>query len=257
MPLLLMVMALTINVGVNGSWKVRAAMVARDVVWSARWPRSGAQTQPANWPNNASRSVAQGNSLTVLADSSIDQPVARGQTIGQVTVNRNLLDPTTGLQLGQSDIVRSMAMLAQALPPTRFDLKHPLLDNAWQYQRMGLGSNQQLREPVIYQFPQVSGDLNQAYVSSVVAIYSSPLQAQWMTLDRDPQILAFYGHYHDFHPRLHHFCSLDKQSIRQNQVQRLIDHIQGSTQPKIESVAQRMINFFTNMYRQMQQQQPQ
>jgi hypothetical protein len=194
--------------------------------------------------------VAAGNPLSALADPSIDQPVVRGPMIGQVTVNRNLLDPTQGVLVGKATLTHAMPMLATAAPPMRYNLQHPLLENTWPYQRMGLLNNDQLREPVIYTFPQADPSYMQAYVSSVLAIWYSPLQPALAVLDKDLEIYAFYGHLHDFHPRLRHFCSLNRQLIRENQVQSLIDHIQGSQgPPKIASLPERMANFFMTMYR--------
>ena len=250
LPLLLMVMALMIDFGASASWKTRAAMVARDAAWTARWPRSGILAPPANWPMaQASQSVAAGNAVSALADPSIDQPVVRGPMIGQTTVNRPLLDPTQGLIVGKSTLTRSMPMLAKGLAPMQYNLQSPLLENTWPYQRMGLSSNLQLREPVIYTFAQADPSFMQAYISSVLAIWYSPLQTALAVLDKDAEIYAFYGAYHDFHPRLRHFCSLDVQSVLQNEVQPLINHIQGSQgPPKIHGVPERMAHFFIAMY---------
>lgn len=41
LPILLFVMALMINYGTVACWKVRALSVARNAVWSTRWPRTG------------------------------------------------------------------------------------------------------------------------------------------------------------------------------------------------------------------------
>ncbi len=262
LPILLFVMALMIDFGTAACWKVRAAVVARNAVWSARWPRSGASPQPANWPTSASQGVQTGSALNVLNDPDIDQPVVRGPTLGQTQVNRNLLDPTQGLLVGSSGIQQAMPLLSAMTRPIKFNLTHPLLDNGFQYQRLGLTSNQQRREPILYQFAQPDASLMQAYVNAVTAIWYSPLQGALAVLDKDQEIFNWYGFYEDFHPVMSGFCSLNVQSVRQNNVLPLIDRIQGRKNPRIAGVPERMARFFVNMYRaeinslQAQMQQP-
>ncbi len=249
LPLLLMVMALMIDFGTAASWKVRSAMVARDAVWSNRWPRSGLATapQPANWPMNAGQAVQAGAVMNMLNNASIDQPVARGPTLDQCTVNRNLLDPTQGLQLGTSAIQRPMPLLP-SLPSIQFNLTDPLLSNGWQYQRMGMYSNTQLREPIIYQFAQPSNDLVVAYQNAVAAVWFSPLQAPLAVLFQDQEIFNYYGGYRNFYPQLQGFCSLDVNSVHQNNVQQLIYQIQGRKKPHVAGVPETMGRFFIGMY---------
>jgi hypothetical protein len=233
------------------SWKLRAANVARDTAWNTRWPRSGANPWPVNWPNAGMLNAAGAGNLQVLYNASLDQPVVRGPMLGQTQVNRNLLDPTQGLQQGNSSIQRP-APLMPKLGNFSFNLSDQILDNGWQYQRMGMGSNVQRREPIIYNLAQADPSLAQAYTQAVEAIISAPFQPQLATLDHDPDIFAFYGSYHDFHPRLQGFCSLNKQTV-QPLVQQLILRIQGQKQPPVASVAKVMAQFFLQMYKTEQQ----
>ncbi len=244
-------MALAVYVGNMASWKLRAANVARDTVWNARWPRSGVTPWPVGWPMSASRSVNPAGTLQVLYDAALDQPVVRGPMLGQTQVNRNLLDPTQVLIQGNSQIQRPAPMLPK-LGNFSFQLYDQILDNGWQYQQLGMFSNVQRREPIIYVLAQPDPSLAQAYTQAVEAIISAPFQPQLATLDKDPDILAFYGSYHDFHPQLQGFCTINKQTV-QPLVQNLILRIQGQKMPPVPSVAKVMAQFFLQMYKAEQQ----
>ncbi len=251
LPLLLMIMALAVYVGNMASWKLRALNVARDSAWNARWPRSGTTPWPMGWPQTASRNVAAAGNLQVLYDAGLDQPVVRGPMLGQTQVYRNLLDPTQGLVQGTSSIQRPAPMLPK-LGNFSFNLNDQIIDNGFQYQQLGMVSNVQRREPIIYNLAQPDPSLAQAYSQAVEAIISAPFQSQLATLDKDPDILAFYGSYHDFHPRLQNFCTINKQTV-QPLVQNLILRIQGQKMPPIPSVAKVMAQFFLQMYKAEQQ----
>ncbi len=251
LPLLLMVMALAIYVGNAASWKLRAANVARDTVWNTRWPRGGQTPWPVGWPNAGGLSAAGAGNVQVLYNASIDQPVVRGPMLGQTQVNRNLLDPTRGLQQGNSSIQRPAPLLS-SLGNFSFNLQDQILDDGFQYQRMGMSSNVQRREPIIYNLAQASPSLVQQYIQAVTAIISAPFQPQLAPLDKDPDILAFYGSYHDFHPPLGGFCTLDNQTV-QALVQQLVLRIQGQKQPPVHGVPWTMANFFLQMYKAEQQ----
>jgi hypothetical protein len=252
LPLLLMIMALAIYVGNMASWKLRAANVARDTIWNTRWPRSGASPWPVNWPNAGMLSAAGAGNLQVMYNASLDQPVVRGPMLGQTQVNRNLLDPTVGLEQGNSSIQRP-APLMSSLGNFSFNLQDQILDNGWQYQQMGMASNVQRREPIIYNLAQPDPSLAQAYQQAATAIISAPFQPQLAPLDKDPDILAFYGSYHDFHPALGGFCTLNTQTVQTQYVQPLIDRIQGKKMPPVASVAKVMTQFFLQMYKAEQQ----
>jgi hypothetical protein len=248
LPLLLFVMALAINFGNAASWKVRAANVARDAVWSSRWPRSGTTPWPVGWPYSASRSTAAAGNVSVLYNASIDLPVVRGPMLGQTQVNRNLLDPTRGLQQGTSTIQQNLPLM-QSLGNISYNLQDQLLDDGWQYQRMGMASNTQRREPIIYNLAQADPSLVQQYIQAVSAIYYAPFKPQLNPLDQDAEIYSVYGSYRDFHPRLGGFCSLNTQLVQQQYVQPLIDRIQGKKNPKVQGVPETMTRFFIGMYK--------
>jgi hypothetical protein len=247
LPMLLMIMALAIYVGNAASWKLRAANVARDTVWNTRWPRWGASPWPVGWPAAGQLSAAGAGNAQVLYDPQLDQVVVRGPMIGQTVVNRNLLDPTRGLQQGNSAIQRPPPLMS-SLGNFSYNLRDQILDDGWQYQRMGMGSNVQRREPIIYQLAQANPSYLQQYTQAVMAIINAPFQPQLQVLDIDPEILAVYGSYHDFHPRLLGFCSLDKQTV-QKLVDNLVLRIQGQKKPPVDGVPSTMTKFFLQMYK--------
>jgi hypothetical protein len=227
LPLLLFVMALMVDYGTAASWKVRSAMVARDAIWSSRWPRSGLATmpQPANWPAGATRGTQAAGALTVLNDAAINQPVARGPNLGQCTVVGTLLNPTRGMMQGMSGIQRPMPLLP-AMPPIQFNLTHPLLTDGWQGNTAAMqtlanpasSSSNGLPSNIIYQYAQASQSLIQAYQNAVVAIWFSPSQQQ---------IQQQFAALNQPYPRMNGFCSLNVNSVRQNDLPPLIQQIKG------------------------------
>jgi len=248
LPVLLGLMGLMINLGTVASWKVRSANIARESVWSTRWPRGAAASQRLNWPAFPTGGVAQGQPLAVLDDPSVDLPVVRGPALGGTQVNRNLLDPTRGMLQGTATFNRVFPLLPRMLGNFTFRLRHPLLDDGWQYPRMGMRSNWQRREPVIYNLAKADPALVQRFVGAVVAIYFAPFRPQLDVLDRDQEIFAWYGSYHDFHPRLSGFCSLDKKMVHDSLVLPLVDRIQSRRDPRVPGVPENLARFFIGMY---------
>ncbi len=74
-----------------------------------------------------------------MDDSRVDLPVARGP-LPQATVNSELLDPTRGLREGSAELTRKYPLLGKMGTYT-IDAQTWLIDDKWQYQRMGMGSN--------------------------------------------------------------------------------------------------------------------
>lgn len=253
LPILLFIMALMINFGTVACWKVRALNVARDSLWSSRWPRlSVASPRPNFWPATAGAGGGDAGNLPALDDPRVNQPVARGPLTGAV-VNTNLLDPTRGLREGSATLDRRFTMLAK-LGIYHLRAGTEALDNRWQYGQMGLLTNMERRIPVIYALQKASENLVTAYVQAVVAIYYAPFRQALSPLDRDDEFI-FYGQlFHwssgapDFHPYLIQFCSLDR-ALADERVTELIDRIQGKKkQPRVPDVAENMTRAFIGLY---------
>lgn len=247
LPLLLMVMALTINAGTAACWKVRSAMVARDAIWSSRWPRTGLATmpQPANWPVGNANSGIQGPGAPVQALQSlapilaqINQPVARGPVIGASNVVTTLLDPTRGMMQGTSFIQQPMPLLP-LFPPITYNLVHPLLTDGWQG---GTGAMQTPANPannsgiwgwlpsnILYQYAQAPQGIIQNYQNAVLAIWFSPsLQQIQQTFN---MLGAGYpglgaGNHGNCLPGVC-YCDLNPNSVLKNDIPPLAQAIQG------------------------------
>ena len=249
LPILLFIMALIINYGTIAAWKVREHSVARLAVWETRWPRSGAAC-PTYWPATASMGSSDQGTVAGMDDTGVDLPVARGP-LPAATVNSDLLDPTRGLREGSASLTRRFPLLGKMGSYT-ISAQTWLIDDKWQYPRMGLGSTWQRRVPVLYALAEAPASQVNAYVQSVLAIMGAALQSQLAPLDKDPDFpyygaLFGWGGAPDFHPPVQSMCTTDR-TLTDPAVQNLIDRIQGnnSTKPPIPSLAQTMALAFVS-----------
>ena len=251
LPILLMVMALMVNYGVVACWKVRGLSVARNALWSTRWPRSGASNpRPGYWPQSAGVGTGGAGNVAELDDPRVYQPVARGPMVG-AEVNADLLDPTRGLRRGSATLTRGYAMLSK-MGSFQIEANTLMLDGRWQYPQMGLSSSWRRRIPVIYLLQTAPPNLVTSYVQAVVAIYYASFQEALRPLDNDEEYIYYgqlfgWGGAPDFHPRLNRFCSLDR-SLADERVEDLIDRIQGRDDPRVSSLAERMARAFIGLY---------
>ena len=253
LPILLFIMALIINYGTIAAWKVREHSVARLAVWETRWPRSGStDPRPGYWPASASMESSDQGTVAAMDDGRVDLPVARGP-LPAATVNSNLLDPTSGLREGSATLTRKYPLLGKMGSYT-ITAQTWLIDNKWQYQRMGMGSNVQLRIPVLYALAEAPASMVNSYVQSVLAISQGPLRAALAPLDNDPDFIYYgtlfgWGGAPDFHPRIQGMCTTDR-ALTDRAVQQLIDRIQGNPahRPRIPNLAEQMARAFLGLY---------
>ena len=208
-----------------------------------------------------------------MDESSISMPVVRGPTLSDAsgayaaTVNSDLLDPSQGFCSGNSQVRRNYVFL-QKTGPYQLSVQTDMLHDKWQFWQFSwpannywLMANQFPRIPVIYQLPLPSASFAQAYVQAALAIYNYAMRPALFPLDRDPEWhndFLLYGNQvpigdsGQFYPRLQEFCSLDTNLVQQ-QVNNLINSIQGQKQPKVPSVAETMTQGFINLYRSLRQ----
>jgi len=253
LPILLFIMALIINYGTIAAWKVRENSVARLAVWEARWPRSGlTDPRPRYWPATASMESSDQGTVTGMDDRRVDLPVARGP-LPAATVNSDLLDPTRGLREGSAELTRRYPLLGKMGTYT-IKAQTWLIDDKWQYQRMGMGSNWQRRVPVLYALAKAPASLVNAYVQSVLAISQAAFREQLRPLDDDPDFLYYgalfgWGGAPDFYPRVQSMCTTDR-NLTDKSVEQLIDTIQGkhTKNQNIPSLAERMAQSFLGLY---------
>lgn len=250
LPILLMVMALIINFGTVACWKVRDLIVARHALWQTRWMRSwGSDPRPAFWPA-AGQSQAGGIGNTpALDDPRVNQPVARGP-LPAATVHPQLLDPTRGAREGSADLTRDFPLLAK-IGPYRLRADGRLLDDQWQFPRMGMSSNVQRRIPILYALAKAPASMSNAYIQAVLAIARAPFLAALAPLDRDDEFIRYRAGAPDFHPYLRRFCSTDRELV-DRRVGELIDRIRGKKDdPRVQGVPERMTSAFIGLYRQV------
>lgn len=261
LPILLFIMALMINFGTAACWKIRALSVARHAVWGSRWPRTGFNNpRPKYWPDTAHSAAHEAGEVPELDDPRVDLPVARGP-LPAATVKEDMLDPTRGLRRGSADITREFPLLAK-MGEYEMDARTHLLDDKWQYQRMGLPRNVHRRIPVIYALAKAPAGVANAYVQAAMAILGTAFRDQLAPLDRDDEFIYYsllFGWGSgppDFHPRLQRFCTLDPDVANQRKEHliariegKVIRDAEGNVRRRIPSVAERMTEAFIGLYR--------
>jgi len=256
LPILLFIMALIINYGTIAAWKVRENSVARLAVWETRWPRSGStDPRPSYWPATASMESSDEGTVAGMDDSRVDLPVARGP-MPQATVDSNLLDPTRGLREGSAGLTRKYPLLG-TMGTYAITAQTWLIDDKWQYQRMGMSSNWQLRVPVLYALAEAPASLVNSYVQSVLAIAEAPFLAQLAPLDHDPDFLYYgalfgWGGAPDFYREwayLQQMCTTDR-ALTDPAANSLIDRVQGNNtkRPRVPTLAEHMAHRFLGLY---------
>jgi len=273
LPILVMIMALMINFGNFASWKLRADTASRHGAWATRPPRSPlalTYPRPSYWPQwggpNGEASDSQ------LDEPSVNLPVVRGPTLSDASgayaalVNSELLDPSQGFCSGNSQVHRNFVFL-QKMGPYDLSAQTHMLHDKWQFWQFSwpannysLWANQVPRIPVIYQLPSPPASFAQAYVQAALAIFNYAMRSALYPIDRDQEWHNYHllygnplvyqpaiGDSPDFYPKLNEFCSLDK-NLAQQQVNDLINRIQGQQQPKVLSVAETMAWGFISLY---------
>lgn len=250
LPVLLFVLALMVDSGSKSSWKLRGVVAARDAAWRSRWGRGGNLPNPINWQPPATMSAEAAGAYPNLRMGDLDQPVVRGPELGTILVNRDLLDPARGAWIGRSRRVWTPPLLPK-LGAATLDQTHPLLDGKWQYAQMGIPSTLSRRIPYLYTLPQAPGDLKAAYQMAVTALQTAPFRSALDVLDRDEEIRAYQGFYHNFHPQVS-FCDFDRANVAQNQLPGLIRRIQGDVMMPLpgRGLPATMARYFINMYTQ-------
>ena len=181
--------------------------------------------------------------LDVLDVQEIDLPVVRGQNIGAIRVNRDLLDPTRGTYVGNTSIERQRPLL-RAIGNMRYDVDHLLLNDTYPYLRTGLNSNVQRRIKVIYDMDEDQMGEWSDYESAVAQVEGALMQTNLLPLTHhlsawggeqrfyEPDYdrlryepMGFAPQSPNYHPAIQQFCSLDAESVYNSQVASLIARI--------------------------------
>jgi hypothetical protein len=243
-PLVLMVMALSVIVGNAACWKIRAAVVARNEIWSARKPRCDTPPDPwpAGWPQSAKMNHSGSRPLSDLNVPAFQNPLVHGP-LPNVSVNSQLLDPTLSVRIGSDYILRTPPMLAK-IGDYSFTVDHPLLDGTWAYWQTGQYGNESRRMPALYPNtpPQNSAE-KAAYDQAYQAIVNASFRSNLAVLDHDEELRAYYTNYPNFHPGIS-FCSLDPTYVREKYIAS-----RNGLLTRIANVPKTITNRFLSMYR--------
>ncbi len=250
LPTLLCLLALMINFGVAGAWKVRTQVAARYAGWSTVAERTGQSNPPPdNWPRNALLEEANGTNLPQvdqlwnghqdLLAQSIRGPVLTSphQTIPMIVERRLEMDDE--VQRGHAHLDRPLPLLRGATSTGRFsyDLNQDLFDNRWQFFTMGFAHNEDLRalqwyaieEPELAQLdPSIAGQRALLH-QGAAELRSNPMKCHLYALDRDLEFQIYYGSAPDFYPRVRG-CTLLVTDARERLVNPLIREIDALPQ---------------------------
>lgn len=243
LPLLMMMMAIIIAFGYASSWKLRSEVVARDVAWRSRYPRTAQlEARAREWPSPATMGVGAGSRIASFDDDSVLQaPIIRG-SIPNVNVNSNVLDFSRSVDRGVASIVREPPVLPR-LGRISYQTENSFLDDRFQCYTMGIGNNSR-RIPVIYEI-DLDFLLDSAGIQNAIAAIER-VRPPLLALDEDQEFIDWYGSNcgaPDFHPRVGWFESLDVDFVRRRYVEPLLDRIDG--------VPQRIVRASISLYRRM------
>ena len=130
------------------------------------------------------------------------------------------------------------------------DVAGPLFDGKWQSVAQGIPNNSR-RIKVLYTLPKTDPALPQAFTTAVQSLTSIPHFAALAVLDRDADIFRYTGRYVDFHPRVRGLCELDRQIVREQAVEPLIDIRLPNRDVRLGEISRlprTMTRFFLSMY---------
>jgi hypothetical protein len=110
----------------------------------------------------------------------------------------------------------------------------------------------QRRIPVIYRLPRTDPQLPQAFREAVLATMAVVRSGRLNAIDHDEDMRLITGSYPDFHPRVGGMCELDRNLVRRQQVEPLIDtrdSLRRIRLGRISSLPRNMTRFFLDTYR--------
>jgi hypothetical protein len=275
LPMLVVMMALMIDFGFAGAWKIRTQTNARYAGWRTLTVRTGeANATPPYWSASAPLTAQGGSPLPEVSndwDATNDLlcPCARGHALTAPAAIASInvpgrLEMDDDIIRGNADLTRTMPLLRGALPATqgrfRFNLNQDLFDNHWQFHSLGIAWNDSPRsrvwwdiehsdltalEPAIDQNKQLL-DTNHQLLTT------NPNQADLYPLDNDDEFIRYTGSAPEFHPRIGRICMSDPQVLYLSAISRVDQD--GHSNPnsllsRIDRLPCTMSSSFTSMYR--------
>ena len=207
LPLMLFVMALIINIGSLGAWKVREQANVRNASWRTMHLRTGDNNpNPPMWPVAAVLSGGTGDDLAEVAnvwdtDTDLLTEAVRGAVVADpnsgmsIRVNPKLV-MKEGVHDGRAPLERTIPMLRGILPDNgayRFDIRQNVLDGPWEFHNMGYIDNYDRRARLLYQiqpddFPSSAQLKSQLDSGPLQALRRFPLAGDLAPLDDDPHL---------------------------------------------------------------------
>jgi len=265
LPLLLCVLAVIINFGNAGTWKVRAATAERLVVWRAR-PGFGVPNDPDPQnlpPSQTSLSIQRANRVVAVDQywniPDIQQNFLRG-TAATTPYGPGIIrmfdfqniEMSEGMFQGEVDMRQRFPFLPSA-GEMHYNLIQPMVDQNWQFSDRGYPYNHSRRSAPWYRWSDAPewAQQRQRFQTADNAIRTNPDRELLRPLDRDDDLIDG-GYPFDFYPRMPGFCSDNPQEVNDLYIQNdggLVDRIQGRGPPvDTEGVVERMARTFRRMY---------
>jgi hypothetical protein len=253
LPVLLFVVALIVNYATMATWRLRGEIVSHDAAFRARWGRAGDSEGRllGEWPRDATIGVAPDPPIQQLDDPFIQHPVVRGPLPNGFVV-RPILDPDLeGAYRGVSSVARDFPLMPRLGDYVSGEISGSILDRRWTNSEMGI-PNVFRRILVLYQLPKTDPQYPRAFRNSFEALLNIRHFEALVVLDRDADIRRFTGRYHDFHPTVGRMCELDREVVRDRQVNRLVDTRDAQRRiilGQISRLPRTMTQYFLRMYR--------
>lgn len=275
LPILVMMMALMIDFGVVGAWKIRTQTNARYAAYRTVNARTGQfNPNPPYWPSNAPLTTSNGTDLPTssqLWDSRQELlcPCVRGPQLtaphADNTVNVPGRMEMDGLVLeGNAVLDKPLPLLRGAIPGSgrfRFNLKQDVFDNQWQFYAIGIPWNNHIRADLWWDIDHTElagrdGDIAknlQALDDHLRQLQQSNTRSHLYPLDNDEEFIRYSGFPPpDLYPRMSRLCMLDPMDVYNSGVSRLDGDGQrnaGSLLSRIDDLPCSFSRRFTNMYR--------
>jgi len=263
LPLMLCVMALMVNFGNAGTWKIRAATSARLAAWRSR-PLWGAGTdpKPANWwPQSAT--MGEGGAARIstvdaiwnqplIAQTWIKGPVFTSENGGYIQVrDRGVNEMSEGIGQGNASISIKYPFMP-SLGNMSLHAEHLLPQTLWQYHSMGYSYNTQRRAKDWWNLEDSPdwSQQKQRFLEADERMRTNPNRERLRPLDREEDLFpSRWGTYSfDFYPRAPVICVNDPSVVQQSLVSRggLLDEIRGTNQA--EGVSRTMAQTYLRRY---------
>ncbi len=262
LPILLFVMALMINFGTGGAWKIRTQVNARHAAWRALEFRSGQNdSHPNNWPDDATLNVNTASGSPVPFDPYAAHAVVRGPVlvdpvVGEyLPVRPNILDMRPELVDGRARISRPYPLLKSLPGDLTFSRDHVVFDGTrFQFPSMSLASNTTRRVLGLYPMMLESraSEESQEYLDAALAVFFDPNEPALLPLTGgDPEIIQLLGEQSpNFQPQL--LSARDWRTTRIPQVRtRVPDYCESNPETVKSQKVDRLRRAIRNVPRQL------